>query len=418
VGLFYLIKSLIASMNLPSVFMIGWEFPPHNSGGLGTACEGLTSALSKAHINQTFVLPHQLPFDADFAQVFNPLHPYINFVHVNMQLFPYGALTQEDYLYLKKRKLHSKSSMVDQALAYAETVGYLANFYPHDVIHAHDWMTYPAAFAASKNTHKPVILHVHSTEFDRTLNGNTNAVISQIEYEGLAKADHVITVSQYTKNIICDKYAVDTNKVHVVHNGVDLNRQRNIQIDNNLLKNYLNGKKVIIFVGRFTSQKGPDYFVTIADKIIKEIPEAMFIMAGSGDMYHQILMQSANSRLTGKLLFAGFLRNFEREFLYRRADLFIMPSVSEPFGIVALEAAGENTPVIISKQSGVSEVLTDALSANFWDTDLISTQAISVLKNNNYQNDLGHKLCQQAQQITWDKAAYKCIDVYKEMSGL
>lgn len=397
--------------------MIGWEFPPHNSGGLGTACEGLTSALAQAHIEQTFVLPHQLPFDADYAQVFNPIYPGVNFIHVNMQIYPYGAINPQDYLYLKKRGLHDKASMVDQAYAYAETVGFISKLYPHEVIHAHDWMTYPAAFAAAHNTHKPVILHVHSTEFDRTLNGNTNAAISQIEYDGLTKADHVITVSQYTKDIICDKYAIDGDKVHVVHNGVDLKHQRRIKIEQGLLQNYLIGKKLIIFVGRFTSQKGPDYFVSIAEKILQQVPQAIFIMAGSGDMYHQVIMQSANSKLTGKLLFAGFLRNFEREFLYRRADLFIMPSVSEPFGIVALEAAGAQTPVIISKQSGVSEVLTDALQSNFWDTDTIANQAISVLTNQNYQNQLAQKLSQQAQQITWGKAAYKCIDVYKEMSG-
>jgi len=395
--------------------MIGWEFPPHNSGGLGTACEGLTKSLSSFNLNQTFVLPKQLPFNTAFAQVFNPLFPNTNFIHINMPVYPYGGISQDDMLYLKTRHGKASADLVDQAFEYAETVGYLANLYPHQIIHGHDWMTYPAAFAARKSSHQSVVLHVHSTEFDRTLNGNTNGRISQIEYDYLSQADRIIAVSNYTKNIVCDKYAIRAEKVTVVHNGVDLEAQHRISIDQGTIDEYLKNKKVVIFMGRFTSQKGPDYFVSIADQIAKHIPEAIFVMAGNGDMFQQIIIQSAQSRLTGKLIFPGFLRDREREFLYRRADLFIMPSVSEPFGIVALEAAGAHTPVIISNQSGVSEVLSSAFRSNFWDTDRIAAQAIEILSDENLKFQLSHRLAEEARQITWDNAAAKCINVYKEM---
>ncbi len=402
-------------MSLPQVFMIGWEFPPHNSGGLGTACEGLTRSLSMLNIQQTFVLPKQLPFDTAFAQVFNPIYPRTNFVHINMPLYPYGPLSHEEYLYLKTKHSKDPKDMVDQAFDYAETVGYLANLYPHHIIHGHDWMTYPAAFAAKKHTHKPVILHVHSTEFDRTLNGNTNARISQIEYDHLSKADRIITVSNYTKGIVCDKYAIDPKKVSVVHNGVDLHAQRSINLSQKHIDSYLQGKKVVIFMGRFTSQKGPDYFVKIASQIASSVPDAIFVMAGMGDMYQQVLVQAAQSRLTGKLIYPGFLRDKDREFLYRRADLFIMPSVSEPFGIVALEAAGAYTPVIISNQSGVSEVLHSAYRANFWDTDEIAKQAVHILNNDDIRLHLSQKLAKEAEDITWHRSAQKCFGIYKEM---
>jgi len=403
-------------MSLPRIFMIGWEFPPFNSGGLGTACEGLTSALSKLNIQQTFVLPKQLPFDTAYALVFNPMLPNVNFVHVNMPMYPYGGISSEDALYLKKRYGKNPNDLVDQAYDYAEIVSYLSSRNSHDIIHGHDWMTYPAALAAHRRSHKPMVLHVHSTEFDRTLNGNTNGRISQIEYDHLSQADRIITVSQYTKDIVCDKYKIKPDKISVVHNGVDLDAQTRIDINPQLIDSYLKNRKVVIFVGRFTSQKGPDYFVSVAEKISHVVPEAVFIMAGSGDMYNQILIQSAQSRLTGKIIFPGFLRDREREFLYRRADLFIMPSVSEPFGIVALEAAGAHTPVIISNQSGVSEVLHNAYRANFWDIDEIAKQAIFILNNDSEKDMLAKNLAQEARNITWGAAAAKCINVYKQLA--
>lgn len=400
-------------MKVPRVFMIGWEFPPYNSGGLGTACAGLTKALSFYHVNQVFVLPRQLPFTAAWAEFACPFTPNLTFLHVNMKLLPYGPIEKRNSFLDFDDNFHN-GNMVDQAKEYAGWVKYLSRRYQSDLIHAHDWMTYPAAIAAKAETGKPIIAHIHSTEFDRTLNGNTNQAIADIEYEGLTKADRIIAVSQYTKNLICDKYLIDPSKVSVVHNGVDLDAQKHIQISPDDIEAYARNKKVVIFVGRITCQKGPDYFINIATKVLNSCPDTLFVMAGNGDLYQNIIMQSAQSKLTGKLLFAGFLREREREFLYRRADLFIMPSVSEPFGIVALEAAGAYTPIIISKQSGVSEVMENAIKCNFWDVDEISYRAVQILKSPELKWDLAYRCAMEAQNITWDKAAQKCLAVYRE----
>ncbi|MGI5828072.1 MAG: glycosyltransferase family 4 protein [Patescibacteria group bacterium] len=392
--------------------MIGWEFPPYNSGGLGIACQGLTRALAHEHVSQVFVLPKQLPVQTPYIEI---VYPQITHLHVNMRLFPYGPITEADRKYLTKKGCCWSTSMVDEAYEYAEVVGSLAQSYRHDLIHAHDWMTYPAALSARKTSRKPVIMHVHSTEYDRTLNGYVNPTIAEIEAESLKEADKVITVSNYTKGVVCERYGLPDYKVEVVHNGIDVDDFQLAQISDDDIKAFASGKKVIIFVGRLTCQKGPDYFVRIADRIARQIPSSLFVIAGSGDMYEQIVMQSAGHRLTGRLLYAGFLRDKQKELLYKRADLFIMPSVSEPFGIVALEAAIAKTPVIISRQSGVREVLSRSLEADYWDVDKIATQAIWLLQNDDYRQRLAEDTAAEARNVTWGEAAHKCVNIYRSM---
>lgn len=402
-------------MNLPRVFMIGWEFPPHNSGGLGTACQGLTAALAREYVSQIFVLPHSMPINSDFVEILYPSNPYFKKIHVNMHLRPYSRMSREQYLYLKTRNNNFANSMISDVYQYAEMVQSLAGNYPHDVIHGHDWMTYPAALASRNVSKKPVVLHVHSTEYDRTLNDSIDQEIAKIEKESLMSADKIIAVSEYTKGIICDRYGISDYKINVVHNGVDFSECNKYQISYDDLKTFAGNKKVVVFMGRITCQKGPDYFIQAACKIAREVPEALFVVGGNGDMYEQIIMQSTANRLTGKLLFAGFLRNREKEFLFKRADLFIMPSVSEPFGIVALEAAIHNTPVIISKQSGVKEVFKNALTVDYWDSNKMADLAINILKNDEYRSQLGFWSSEEAKSVTWDKAAKKCVSIYRQV---
>ena len=408
-------------MTLPNVFMIGWEFPPHNSGGLGTACAGLTKALSDRQIYQTFVLPKKLPVDARYINVAFPNQPFFQQIHINMELQPYGPITGFNRNYLRTRSRSAKAfytKMVNDAYEYAHVVEELSSQYPHDVIHGHDWMTYPAAIAAQQNTGKPMVLHIHATEFDRTLHhSHVNPEIAEIEYQGLSKADRVIAVSNYTKNLIVDKYSIDTKKIDVIHNGIDLSEFQYHQFDHDHLQQFARGKKVVVFMGRLTAQKGPDYFVQVASRIAKEVPEALFVVAGDGDMYNQMLMRSAHHNLTGKLLFSGFLRDRNKMYLYRRADLFIMPSVSEPFGLVALEAAAAHTPVIISKQSGVAEVMSHAMAVDYWDVNQTANYAIHVLRNDDHHAYLCHHGAKEVEQINWGCAADKCIDVYSSLLG-
>lgn len=402
-------------MKMPRIFMIGWEFPPYNSGGLGVACEGLTSALSANCVEQIFVLPKQLPINSSFLEVTSPFDHYLKKVYVNLPIFPYGAMTRDQKLYLQKRGINGVNDMVDEAYYYGQMVKEIAIDYDYDLIHGHDWMTYPAAMMSQKITGKPMILHVHSTEFDRTLDGKTNQRIADIEYEGLQVADKIITVSDYTKGVICDKYAVDSRKVEVVHNGVDLSAQRRYEISDNELAQFASNRKIVTFMGRVTVQKGPDYFIQIADKIARQVPDVLFVLGGDGDMQQSVMMMSASHRLTGKLLFAGFLRGRQKEYIYRRSDLFIMPSVSEPFGIVALEAASSGKPILISKQSGVKEVMPFAYTADFWDTQAFADEAVRLLNNYNYRIEMGELNARSAEEVTWSKAGAKCLRVYQEV---
>ncbi|NMB57222.1 glycosyltransferase family 4 protein [Candidatus Beckwithbacteria bacterium] len=404
--------------SLPKIFMIGWEFPPNNAGGLGIACEGLTKALAKQHISQIFTLPKVLPIQTDYLEFASLDDPFFTQLHVNMKLYPsYGGMTKDQWNYLATKSALAGNShnLIEQAYEYANLVSILSQKYDHDLIHGHDWFTYPAAIAAKKATGNPMLVHVHATEFDRTLAGSEDPRICRIEYEGLSNADKVIAVSEYTRQMVASKYQIPLSKIEVVHNGVDLQKQRSYYISNEELDLFARGHKIVVFVGRLTSQKGPDYFVKIAEKVSRAVPEALFVIAGSGDMYRQIVMQSGQSRLTGKLLFSGFLRDRQKEFLYRRADLFIMPSISEPFGIVPLEAAAAFTPVIISNQSGVKEVLHSAICADFWDTDYIAKKAIEVLTDPLYSYYLRENGAREVEQITWDRAASKCINVYQSL---
>lgn len=403
----------------PKVFMIGWEFPPFNTGGLGTACAGLTAGLSKLQVDQTFLLPKKLPTNAPYLKIIKPGQGYFKQIQINFKILPYGPIIQnENTKTFSNYKSHHYSyytEMVNQALEYADIVRSFASQEPMDLIHGHDWMTYPAAISAKRVAKKPLVLHIHATEFDRTLNGNLNPEIHAIEEEGFRKADRIIAVSNYTKQIVVDKYHIDSDKIKVVHNGIDLTDSFRYQISQAQLDSFAKGKKLISFVGRLTSQKGPDYFLQAAAKIAQADNKTIFVIAGDGDMYQQMLNQAGRYHLTGKLLFTGFLRDYQKQFLYQRSDLFIMPSVSEPFGLVALEAAAAKTPIIISKQSGVKEVMPEAITTNFWDVDDIVQKSLRVLKNSDYAQELGQKVFEQTQRVTWDKAAQKCLAIYQQM---
>ncbi len=403
-------------MTLPNVFIIGWEFPPFNSGGLGTACQGLTQALADLCINQTLVLPKRLSVNPPYIKLIDPFNPYLVQIHVNLEIDPYDtSMTDSEKNYLQRKRLHRPyPNIIEDAYNYSLTLSKISEKCDFNLIHAHDWFTYPAGVAVKKQSNKPLILHVHSTEFDRTLNGDVNPQISAIENSCLHQADKIVTVSNYTKQMVINKYNLPESKIQVVHNGIDLNSEQYEFMDQEIF-DWAKGKKLVVFVGRLTVQKGPDYFISIAKKIIAQVPDALFIVAGDGDMFRQIVMTSADLNLTSRLLFAGFLRDRQKALLYQRADLFIMPSVSEPFGIVALEAAKYKTPVIISKQSGVSEVFPSAFKADFWDIDKIADYAINILTNQYLKLRLIKKGLKEIKDISWELAASKCLNIYIQL---
>lgn len=293
---------------------------------------------------------------------------------------------------------------------YAKLVVGLTRGQNFDVIHAHDWLTYPAGMAVARLTGIPLVVHVHSTEFDRS-GENVNQVVYDIERRGIHSALRVITVSYWTKNIVEHRYGVDPGKIRVVWNGVDQDDQ---EVQRPPIRS---DDKIVLFLGRITMQKGPEYFIRAAKMVLEKVKNVKFIIAGSGDMATRMIEMAASMGIGHKVLFTGFLRGADVARVYRMADCYVMPSVSEPFGIAPLEAMSHNVPVIISKQSGVSEVLTHALKIDFWDVEEMANKIVAVLKYPPLSQTLRHHGQIELHSITWDGAAEKCTKVYEEATA-
>ena len=268
---------------------------------------------------------------------------------------------------------------------------------------------------AKKISKKPLIAHIHATEFDRTGGTGANPDVYRIEKAGMSKADAVIAVSKMTKDMIIGKYNINASKIHVIHNGVNLDEYNAPNNNLEFLKIKKTGVKVVLFVGRITIQKGPDYFIHVAKKVLRYEPNTIFVVAGSGDMEYQMINLAAQLGISDKVFFVGYLRGKELDKIYRSSDVLVMPSVSEPFGITALEALACNTPVMISKQSGVSEVLTHALKSDFWDTDEMANKIIAILRYGSLRRSLKENGTKDVGALSWDRAAEKCIHLYQQL---
>lgn len=401
------------------VLMFGWEFPPHNSGGLGVACLGLTRALRRLNIDITFVLPKRFSFPEkdSLSLLFADSYGEISFRGVDTLLTPYQSAGEYDLLRQGAPGLYGQG-LIEEVLRYAAVAGAIAEDSPHDVIHAHDWLSFPAGIEAKRRSGKPLIVHVHATEFDRVGNGPVNSRVFSIERQGMMEADRVVAVSEYTKHIIVERYGIPAEKVAVVHNGIDeVDFIGEPSIPLFLERVRSQGGKVVLFVGRITLQKGPDYFVQVAKRTLRYVPDVFFVVSGSGDMEGQMIRSVAREGLSDRFIFTGFLRDGELAGVYASADLFIMPSVSEPFGIAPLEAAMYGTPVLISKQAGVSEVLSHALKADFWDIEDMTDKVVSVLRHESLRDHLATGSKSELKCITWNEAAEKCIMLYNQVRG-
>ena len=441
------------------IFMLGWEFPPFISGGLGTACQGLTRAMSELGLEITFVVPK--PIEAPQAMHVKMLSPLqlrapsgtetlsesteelknVTFRSIESTLQPYA--TPEYYQHkieeIIKQKISQTQYMeADQTLAlqqwenlahqsigsgqyggdmytdvqrYAAAAARLALQEEFDVIHAHDWMTYPAGIAVAAVTGKPLVVHVHSTEFDRS-GEYVNQMIYDIERRGMHAAQKIIAVSYLTRNIIISRYGVLGEKVEVVYNGVEQNGDNRAAFSKIGISN---DEKIVLFLGRITMQKGPEYFLMAARKVLEEIENVKFVMAGTGDMMHRVIEMAAQMGIGHKVLFTGFLHGKDVQRVYQMADLYVMPSVSEPFGIAPLEALNYDVPVLISKQSGVAEVLTHVLKVDFWDITEMANKIIAVLKYPPLQLTLREHGNFEVRRLRWSGAAQKCLKVYNEI---
>jgi glycosyltransferase involved in cell wall biosynthesis len=443
------------------VFMLGWEFPPFISGGLGTACYGLTKAMSSIGTDIIFVLPRPVasPFSThvrlvsprDGSPLASPTTEFrldefenVTFRTVNANMVdPYTR--PEEYL-RKHPKLidpetgeetsvpvssdqesgsipvpasvafpasssgHYTGDLFAEVQRYAALATEIARGETFDVVHAHDWMTFPAALAVAGIKGVPLVVHVHSTEFDRS-GVHVDQRIYDIERRGMHAAMKVIAVSYLTKNLITHHYGIDPGKVEVVYNAIESNGSTGFDPENYSIHK---DEKIVLFLGRITMQKGPEYFLAAAKRVLDVMDNVKFVMAGSGDMIRRTIEMAASMGIGHKVLFTGFLRGADVEKVFKMADLYVMPSVSEPFGIAPLEAMSHDVPVIISKQSGVSEVLAHALKVDFWDINEMANKIVAVLRHPPLASTLRQHGNFEVKRLNWTDAAKACVGVYQQ----
>lgn len=424
------------------VLMFGWEFPPHISGGLGTACYGLTKGLKQiSDIDIDFIVPKAYGdedkelvniLDAGEISIGERILNYegffkkIKFIEVGSNLVPYT--TPEEYEKAINKERYGKKELISTNFtgklsfsggygqdlfqeianyaAIASIVGVNSDF---DVIHAHDWLTFPAGMAAKHVSGKPLIIHVHATDFDRS-GGSVNPGVYEIERSGMHAADRIITVSNLTRNIVIEKYGVSPKKVITVYNAVDP-----IQRKEELKKEKGIRDKIVTFLGRITIQKGPEYFIEAAYKVLERMHNVRFVMAGSGELLYKMISRAAALRIGERFHFTGFLRGDDVRHMFSLSDVYVMPSVSEPFGISPLEALQSHVPVIISYQSGVSEILRHAIKIDFWDINAMADAIYGILNYPGLTKMFAHYGKEEVDNLKWENTSRNVLDIYKSV---
>ncbi len=377
---------------------------------MGVACEGLVRGLTAAGVEILLVLPRHQVSKFKRCRII-AAEKQLSRVPINVEFSSY--CTSESYQEWYRNHSGAASlygaTIFTEVEHYAQAVANIVLQERFDIIHAHDWMSFKAGMLAKKITKKPLVVHIHATEFDRTGGNGVNQMVYNIERRGMMVADTVIAVSRFTKNKIINHYAISADKITVVHNAITRDAIGYHDSCNNK-----NQQPVVLFLGRLTLQKGPDYFITAAQKLLPYRPEVTFVVVGSGDMEEDLIQWVARAGLSDKILFTGQLRGADVDKMYRIASVFVMPSVSEPFGLTVLEAIQQGTPVIMSKQSGVSEVVRHALAIDFWDINELVNKIIAVLDHRALQKMLAYNARQEVRTLSWDKAAQQCISVYKK----
>lgn len=475
------------------ILMFGWEFPPHISGGLGTACYGLTKALSSfdeveilfvvpklygdedkkiagligandIYVKQTRLNLESIIFGNDtekyketykrennnksikniikeisFIEVKSLLQPYLSpeefdkflkeknldqtkikineegkffyekdgkIIEINTEKYPSTEITQDG-----KFNFSGKygPQLMQEVINYAKVAEIIAAQNDFDIIHAHDWLTYAAGIAAKEISGKPLVVHVHATEFDRGGEKNINTQVFSLETAGMQYADKVITVSNLTKATVINKYKIDPAKITTIYNAVEPQQTDSVEYKKNV------DEKIVTFLGRITYQKGPAYFINAAKKVLDKSDNVRFVMAGSGDMFRQMIKYAAKLKIADKFHFTNFLQGNDVDKMFAISDVYVMPSISEPFGISPLEAMSSNVPVIISKQSGVAEILQNAIKVDFWDEDAIS-DAIYALINYEGMTKMFKKESKiEVDNLKWENSARELINLYKTL---
>ncbi len=395
------------------ILTFGWDYPPIRNGGLGVACHGLTEELIQAGLDVIFVLPRKQPTSGKSSFRFavgGTGSVCIREIESSL-IYPYQAGNSFIQFFQKNgQSIRINRSIIEEARRYAVEAARIAGEEVFDIIHAHDWTSYLAGLSAQQVSGKPLVLHVHATAYDQSGGGNTDPDIRAIESEAFDRADSIVAISNYTRTVLITQYSVDPKKVVVVHNGINLCPIKPLTP---VLAEYkAQGKKIVFYNGRITIQKGVDYFVRAARRVVDTYPNVIFVISGWGDMEHEIMRLVGELGLSGHVIFAGALWDDERDRMYQSADLLVMPSVSEPFGLVPLEAIQHGTPVLISKQSGVSEVLAHALKVDFWDVDDMANKIIAAFQYPVMHAQLVRESKLELLRITWRHAAEKVISLY------
>ncbi len=414
--------------------MFGWEFPPHILGGLGTASYGLTKGMWECgDMEITFVIPK--PFgdeERHFANIVGMSQVPVCWRDVNadyvrerignvMDPDLYFRLRDHiyaDFNYMRTNDLgciefsgRYPENLVEEINNYSICAGVVARTLDFDIIHSHDWLTYPAGIHAKQVSGKPLVIHVHATEFDRS-RGKPNPTVFGIEKDGMNNADHIMCVSNLTRDTVINNYGIDPSKVTTVHNAVTPLTPEQMDVPDHHAKD-----KVVTFLGRITMQKGPEYFVEAAAKVLKNNPNVRFVMAGSGDMMNKMILLAAERGIADRFHFPGFQKGKQVYEMLRSSDVYVMPSVSEPFGISPLEAMQMGVPSIISKQSGCAEILTNVIKTDYWDIDAMADAINSIVTYPAMYKQLREDGLAEVNQITWDKAGRKVIDIYNKVLG-
>lgn len=388
--------------------MLGWELPPHNSGGLGVACYQLCKALSKKGADIEFVLPYTAKHDIDFMRI-NAAHPQ------DVEAVVKAGIAYDSFKYIKTTGEIEWIDLFGQSAIYEQAIDRIVELAKFDVIHAHDWLTFRAALRAKQKTNKPLLLHVHSIERDRAGGNHGNPMVREIEYLSMMLADRVIAVSEHTKQAIISEYNIPADKIEVIHNSIDLHNVQPLEGDNiyrYLTKMKQNGYRVVVNVGRLTIQKNLPNLLRAAKEVVARSPKTIFLVVGSGEQERELLEQSAALGIGRNVVFTGFQRGKAWRDAYAIGDLFVMPSISEPFGLTPLEAVGYGTPALVSKQSGVAEVLTNCLKVDFWDVNELANQITAVVQNDSLRDELHKNSLKEYERLSWSKAADRLLELY------
>lgn len=424
------------------VLMFGWEFPPHISGGLGTASYGLTKGMATMDdLEVIFVVPKAWG-DEDQSMVrlvgankvpvafkkvfFKGTRVSVEKIEVSSKIIPYTD--PEDFWKRVKSEVTGRQmfvqtnnkgmvdfsgrydqNLLEEIYKYSVVASVIAEENDFDIIHAHDWLAYPAGISAMEVSGKPLVIHVHATDFDRS-GGNVNPEVYRIEKQGMDAASKIITVSNLTREIVINKYGINPDKVETVYNAVE-----HVELTENVVVDKGFDEKVVTFLGRITLQKGPDYFIEAAYKVLKVMNNVRFVMAGSGDMMERMIRRAASLKITDRFHFTGFLKGMDVYKMLALSDVYIMPSISEPFGISPLEAMQSNVPVIISKQSGVAEILTHAVKTDFWDIDAMADAIYGILNYPALASMFIKNGKEEVVRLKWDNSARHVRDIYERV---